>query len=245
MAAEESLLKTAPDTDRGGHRRRAVLRFQVARLKKIGRNEEAIAAIGQLVRLEKGDPDTLVELVQWLIDQKAWQAVNELAERFGPLIADNSALSYAMAEAQLARGDKGRAEETAAKAWKLNPRRGRAGVDQPLFAGCRAARAGVVRLGCAGVPPRHRRRRARPTRGVAGGDPPGRDESHDQGDNLAAAEVMEKATKSPAANVANMAVLRAAGLFLRLPLEKQGGPGQGLASSWRRPWLRTPPISTC
>ena len=118
--AEETVLKTAPDQT-ATEIVVALVRFQASRLKKIGRNEEAIAALRRLLQLEKGDPDTLVELVQWSIDQKAWQAVDELAERFAPLIAGNAALTYAMAEAQQARGNKDRAEEMAAKAWKLDP----------------------------------------------------------------------------------------------------------------------------
>ena len=130
-----------------------------------------------------------------------------------------------MAEAQLARGDKGRAEETAAKAWKLNPGEGeQALIDHYLRA------AGLQERGLFAWAAREYHRV------IAAGGPAQRvvllaaihlaEMNHDQGDDLAAAEVMEKATKSPAANVANMAVLRAAGLFLRLPLEKQGGPGQ-------------------
>ncbi len=68
----------------------ALVHFQVARLKKLGRNDEALAAMRRLIRLENGDTETLVELLQWLIEQKAWKVVDEAADRFAPVIAGNA-----------------------------------------------------------------------------------------------------------------------------------------------------------
>ena len=58
--AEESLLQTSPE----GTTRDIVValtRFQVARLKKLGRNDDELAALRRLLRLETGDAETLVE----------------------------------------------------------------------------------------------------------------------------------------------------------------------------------------
>jgi tetratricopeptide (TPR) repeat protein len=99
----------------------ALLRFQVARLRKIGRNDDAIIAIRRLIQLDSGDPETLPALVEWLVDQKAWQAVNEVADRFKTQIAANPLLLYSIAEAKLEQGKKDSAEKLAQEALKLNP----------------------------------------------------------------------------------------------------------------------------
>ena len=61
-----------------------LIRFQAARLKKLGKIDAAMAAILRLVEVEPGDPETLGELLPWLVEQKAWKAVDELADRFPP-----------------------------------------------------------------------------------------------------------------------------------------------------------------
>ncbi len=134
VEAEEALLKSG-STETSTEIVAAMLRFQVAWLKKTGRNEAAVAAIRRLIRLDVGDADSLIELVYWLNDQKAWQAVDELAARHVPPVAAskqeyaNSRLSlssvpmfrYAIAESQALRGNKEQAEKLAAEALALNP----------------------------------------------------------------------------------------------------------------------------
>ena len=60
-------------------------RFQIAQLKKLGKADEAMTAIRRLVELERGNPESLAELLDWLTEQKAWKAVDDLAQRFPPL----------------------------------------------------------------------------------------------------------------------------------------------------------------
>ena len=93
-----------------------LIRFQVAWLKKLGNTEAAMTAIRRLVEQERGDPETLAELIAWLIDQKAWKAVDELAERFEPRFADEPFLLYLLAQAYAEQGAKDRAEQTAGRA---------------------------------------------------------------------------------------------------------------------------------
>jgi tetratricopeptide (TPR) repeat protein len=118
--AEESLLGAAP-SQTSPEIVAVLLKVQVARLRAAEQNEAAVAAVRRLIKLEKGDPATLSSLLQYLVEQKAWKAVDELAERFGPQIGVHASLLYAVAEAQAAQGDKTRAEQTAHKALKLNP----------------------------------------------------------------------------------------------------------------------------
>jgi len=98
-----------------------LIRFQVAWLKKLGKNDEAIAAIRQLVDLEPGDSESVAELLAWLIDQKAWKVVDALTERFAPRFAAEPVLLYSLAQACAERGEKKRAEETALRAFHLHP----------------------------------------------------------------------------------------------------------------------------
>ena len=96
-------------------------RFQIARLKKLGKTDEAMAAIRRLVDLERGNPETLAELLEWLVEQKAWKAVDELAQRFAAQFAVEPGLLYTLAQAYAEQGQKDRAEETAARAFHLYP----------------------------------------------------------------------------------------------------------------------------
>ena len=98
-----------------------LIRFQVAWLKKLGNTDAAMTAIRRLVEQENGDPETLAELTTWLIDQKAWKAVDELAKRFAPRFADEPYLLYLLAEAYAEQGAKDRAEQTAGRALGLFP----------------------------------------------------------------------------------------------------------------------------
>jgi tetratricopeptide (TPR) repeat protein len=100
-----------------------LVRFQVAWLKKLGRNDEAIAAIRKLVDLEPGDSESVAELLEWLIDQRAWKVVDALTERFASRFAAEPVLLYSLAQACAERGEKQRAEETALRAFRLHPGR--------------------------------------------------------------------------------------------------------------------------
>ena len=98
-------------------------RFQIALLKKLGKNDEAMSAIRRLVELERGNSESLAELLDWLIEQKAWKAVDDLALRFGHEFAVEPGLLYVLAQAYAEQGPKlkERAEATAGRALQLFP----------------------------------------------------------------------------------------------------------------------------
>lgn len=98
-----------------------LVRFQVEWLRKLGKGDEAGEAIRRLVSLERGNPQSLAELLDWLIEQKAWQAVDDLARRFPPRFAVDPPLLYALAQAYAEQGKKDQAEATAARAMALKP----------------------------------------------------------------------------------------------------------------------------
>ena len=99
----------------------ALVRFQVEWLNKLGKADEAAEVIRRLVQLQKGNSQSLAELLDWLIEQKAWQAVDDLARRFWNRFAVDPPLLYALAQAYAEQGNKDRAEQTATRALKLHP----------------------------------------------------------------------------------------------------------------------------
>jgi tetratricopeptide (TPR) repeat protein len=99
----------------------ALIRFQIVRLKKLGKTDEAMAAIQRLVALEPGNAETMAELLDWLVRQKAWKAVDDLAQRFPAQFAAEPGLLYSLAQAYAEQDRKDTAEETALRAFRLNP----------------------------------------------------------------------------------------------------------------------------
>ncbi len=123
IQAEFSLLQRTP----GESNREIVgslIRYQTAWLKKQGQTQEATAAMRRLIDLEdNGDLDTLSKLLDWLVEQKAWELVDELAARYIPRFESEPMLLYILAQSQKAQGEAAKAEETAHRAFGLNPGR--------------------------------------------------------------------------------------------------------------------------
>jgi tetratricopeptide (TPR) repeat protein len=96
-------------------------RFQVAWLKKLGRTDEAMTAIRRLVALHQEDWQAVSELLDWLIEQKAWKAVDDLAKRYASGFASQPVLLYLLAQSYAERGEPQRAKETAQQALRMYP----------------------------------------------------------------------------------------------------------------------------
>ena len=75
----------------------------------------------RLIDLEdKGDLETLSELLDWLVEQKAWNLVDELAARYGSRFENEPMLLYILAHAQKEQGEAAKAEETVRRAFGIN-----------------------------------------------------------------------------------------------------------------------------
>jgi len=98
----------------------ALWRQQVAALRKLDRRDEAVAAMMRIVDLEEGHSETLAELVNWLVDQEAWDVVDTVAKRFADRIEREPVLLYTLAQAQQKRGNEQEAHKTAERAIGLN-----------------------------------------------------------------------------------------------------------------------------
>jgi len=118
--AEQAVLRASPNQT-NPRIIAALTRIQVHVLEKLGRRDDALAAMRRLVDLEKGDPEALAELLAWLVEQKAWKVIDEVAERFAPRFASTAGLLYTLAQSQAARGQTQEAEQTARRAFQLSP----------------------------------------------------------------------------------------------------------------------------
>lgn len=116
---ELALLARAPDQS-APQVAAALARIQINWLAKLDRKPEAVAAMWKLIDLEKGDPKSLPELVEWLVEQKAWEAIGQVAQRFADRFARDPLLLYSLAQAQAAGGRQKEADETAKRARDLH-----------------------------------------------------------------------------------------------------------------------------
>jgi len=96
-------------------------RFQVPWHRKLGQTDAALAATRVLIRLEKGDPEELLELLDWLIEQEAWAVADEMAARFTGVFAENPVLLYTLADALLAQDKESAAGRAANQALGVHP----------------------------------------------------------------------------------------------------------------------------
>jgi tetratricopeptide (TPR) repeat protein len=102
----------------------SLIRYQTAWLQKQGQTQEATAAMRRLIDLEdNGDFETLSELLNWLVEQKAWKLVDELAARYSPRFQNEPILLYILAQSQKEQGEADEAEITARRAFGLNTSR--------------------------------------------------------------------------------------------------------------------------
>ncbi|MCC6124699.1 MAG: hypothetical protein IT426_07045 [Pirellulales bacterium] len=118
--AETRTLKRAPD-ETAPELVAALMRFQIAQLKRLGKNDAVVRAMQRLIELQTDDAGAIAELAEWFLDQKAWGPFDDLAKKFAPRFDSEPIPLYLHAAAKLAQHDVQKAEELAAKARKLNP----------------------------------------------------------------------------------------------------------------------------
>lgn len=97
----------------------ALMRREVELLKGLGRNDEAVAAMIAMIDLEDGGTEELTELVDWLVEQKAWSVIDRVAKRFDAQFRGDWSLLYLLAEARQAQGKTDEARELAERAFQL------------------------------------------------------------------------------------------------------------------------------
>jgi tetratricopeptide (TPR) repeat protein len=192
-AAEEKLARESPAQSRPDLAA-ALWRQQVVLLRRLDRRDEAVAAMLKVVAQEQGaSDDTLFDLLTWLTEQQAWEIIDEVAKRYAPRIDANPLLLYALAEARAKAGSAAEAEKLADQA-----------AHAKQFAGNQDAHIKIYLL----LQQRHLHRWiAHELRQIIAIGPPTSystmicqsilaDLLHDQGDETAAADLLERALKS-------------------------------------------------
>ncbi len=100
---------------------RDLYRWQAEYLQKLDRQEEATDAVRQMIAHSDGSREQIVEMIDWLMQRKAWAVVDEIAAKHATQFATDELLLYRLAEAQAERGEKDLAEQTADKAFAIAP----------------------------------------------------------------------------------------------------------------------------
>jgi tetratricopeptide (TPR) repeat protein len=119
-----------------------LLRLRIAALRQIDRGADAADSVERLIKLRRGEPAELAELLRWLVAQKDWPATRLVENRCKAAIAESSDLLYLVAEAQLLRGEAATAERSARRALQLNPDRDEPSLEMHLQAGATLERRG-------------------------------------------------------------------------------------------------------
>jgi tetratricopeptide (TPR) repeat protein len=83
------------------------------------RRAEAIAVMRKVISRVNDNVDSLVSFVDWLVEQKAWEVVDETARQFDRTFAADRTLLYAQAQSFKERGDAAQAEKYALQAFKI------------------------------------------------------------------------------------------------------------------------------
>jgi tetratricopeptide (TPR) repeat protein len=120
VAAEEQVLDQTPERSRGDIVA-ALLRAQVDQLKRLDRADDALAVMRRVIEQTTGESESLVQLIRWLVEQRAWQALATVEQRFADRFGSDALLAYTLAEAHLQAGDTQRARELADRAFDMNP----------------------------------------------------------------------------------------------------------------------------
>jgi hypothetical protein len=122
IEAETQLLQRSPD-ETNKEIIAALMRYRIAQLKRLGKNDAVAPAMRRLIELQKDDASAIAELAEWFLDQKDWASLDELAQKSGSRFNAEPIPLYLYAAAKLAQNDAKKAEELATQALKLNASR--------------------------------------------------------------------------------------------------------------------------
>jgi tetratricopeptide (TPR) repeat protein len=98
---------------------RNLLRWQADFLKRLDRDEEALAVMRRTVAVQADDRKEVIDTADWLMERQAWPVLEELAAKFPARFGEDALLLYRLAEAQRLRGADDLAEATAKQALQL------------------------------------------------------------------------------------------------------------------------------
>jgi tetratricopeptide (TPR) repeat protein len=117
-AEQAMLLKQPQDSD--SQIVLALLKREVQLLDELGRQDQIEPVVRQMIQVERGDSQSLGEMIQWLAERQSWNMIDLVAERFSASFDVDAVLLYMLAEARLAQGDQKLAEEAAGRALAIH-----------------------------------------------------------------------------------------------------------------------------
>ncbi len=79
----------------------------------------ALAVMRELAAADRGEEETLVKLIDWLVKNRGWPVIDDLAKRFEPAFKSSSQLLYTLAQARAMAGSDKSAEELAQQAFAM------------------------------------------------------------------------------------------------------------------------------
>lgn len=98
----------------------ALLRRQAEMLLAQKHGDRATAVMRKIVDRQSDEVDSLIEFVEWLVKNKAWGVVDDVAKRFERTFTSNAKLLYTLAQARKVQGSEALAEQFAERAYSLN-----------------------------------------------------------------------------------------------------------------------------
>lgn len=112
IAAEIQAVQNQPDKER-----LAViadlLRWQIEWMQELGRPDEMVAIMKQLMPLQGATEDDVRQTIEWLIDRQAWKLIDILVAGYPQLFANSPTLMYRQAEALLRQDQRSAADRIA------------------------------------------------------------------------------------------------------------------------------------
>ena len=98
-----------------------LLRWQAEMLRELKRDDESVAVMRRSIDLLDGTREQILDMVDWLMQRKAWSVVAEVADRYSTRFNEDPLLLYRLAESHVQQGQRENAEATANRALNLLP----------------------------------------------------------------------------------------------------------------------------
>jgi tetratricopeptide (TPR) repeat protein len=92
-----------------------LLRWQIEAMQELGRADQMLAIMKQLMPLQGASEEDVQQTIEWLIDREAWKLVDVLIAGYPHLFAGSQVLRYRQAEALLRQDQKEAADRLAAQ----------------------------------------------------------------------------------------------------------------------------------
>jgi len=109
-AVELAAIEKRPDKERIAVTR-DFLRGRIEMLQMLGRDAEMLQVLQQLLPLQGGSVDEVLEIADWLIDRRAWPLVEQLVANYPALFDEDPHLGYRQAALHVQQGQTAAADE--------------------------------------------------------------------------------------------------------------------------------------